>query len=153
MLGASEWAGVADVRRCAVVRRTFRLFLAALLAVAVALSASCAGGGSVRSHATSRMSVGADGLATIAAAQLPLEARRTLRLIQQGGPFPYPRDGVTFQNREGMLPREPSGYYREYTVPTPGAGDRGARRIITGKNGERYYTPDHYRTFMIVQGA
>lgn len=99
------------------------------------------------------MSVGADGLATIAAAQLPLEARRTLRLIQQGGPFPYPRDGVTFQNREGMLPREPSGYYREYTVPTPGAGDRGARRIITGKNGERYYTPDHYRTFMIVQGA
>jgi guanyl-specific ribonuclease Sa len=59
---------------------------------------------------------------------------------------------VTFQNREKRLPVESGGYYREYTVPTPGEGDRGARRIIAGRDGERYYTPDHYRTFMIVRG-
>ncbi len=83
----------------------------------------------------------------VAAARLPAEARRTLVLIDAGGPFPYHQDGVTFQNREGELPSEPSGYYREYTVPTPGSPDRGARRIIAGRSGERYYTSNHYRTF------
>ncbi|MEU5880965.1 ribonuclease domain-containing protein [Spirillospora sp. NPDC047279] len=83
---------------------------------------------------------------------LPAEARRILRLIDQGGPFPYRKDGSVFGNRERLLPREARGYYREYTVPTPGSQDRGARRLIAGKNGERYYTADHYRSFVRVAG-
>lgn len=78
---------------------------------------------------------------------LPREARETLALIKQGGPFPYKRDGVVFGNRERRLPARPSGYYREYTVPTPGARDRGARRIVAGTPDEFYYTDDHYNTF------
>jgi len=85
--------------------------------------------------------------AMIAVAQLPLEARQTLHLIDQGGPFPYSRDGIVFGNREGRLPRKPYGYYHEYTVPTPGSHDRGARRIIAGKTAERYYTDNHYQSF------
>ena len=83
----------------------------------------------------------------IAAAELPLEARHTLHLIDQGGPFTYSRDGIVFGNREGRLPRKPHGYYHEYTVPTPESHDRGARRIIAGKAAERYYTDNHYRSF------
>jgi len=78
---------------------------------------------------------------------LPREARETLALIKQGGPFPYKRDGVIFGNRERRLPARPSGYYREYTVPTPDARDRGARRIVAGTPDEFYYTDDHYNTF------
>jgi ribonuclease T1 len=85
--------------------------------------------------------------ATIGIAHLPPEARTTLRLIESGGPFRYAKDGSTFANRERRLPSKPRDYYREYTVPTPGSPDRGARRIITGTGGERYYTQDHYRTF------
>ncbi|MBO2453562.1 guanine-specific ribonuclease N1 and T1 [Actinomadura barringtoniae] len=87
---------------------------------------------------------------SVAVATLPAEAQQTLKLIDQGGPFPYRKDGSVFSNRERRLPREPRGYYREYTVPTPGSRDRGARRIIAGKEGERYYTGDHYRTFQQV---
>ena len=83
----------------------------------------------------------------IPAAQLPKEARETLALIRAGGPFPYPQDGKTFSNREKLLPLRERGYYREYTVKTPGARDRGARRIVAGERGEYYYTADHYRTF------
>jgi len=82
---------------------------------------------------------------------LPREARDTLALIKQGGPFPYKRDGVVFGNRERRLPSQPRGYYREYTVPTPGARDRGARRIIAGTPGEYYYTEDHYNTFLRIR--
>jgi len=78
---------------------------------------------------------------------LPIEARQTLALIKAGGPFPYSQDGKTFQNREKILPRKQRGYYREYTVKTPGAKDRGARRIVAGRDGEYYYTDDHYRSF------
>lgn len=85
--------------------------------------------------------------AEIRAADLPGEARATLALIKAGGPFAYPKDGNVFGNREGRLPPEKRGYYREYTVRTPGSRDRGARRIIAGKPGEYYYTDDHYRTF------
>jgi ribonuclease T1 len=85
--------------------------------------------------------------ATVVAAALPPEARQTLALIDSGGPFPYDRDGVVFENREGRLPQHDSGYYHEYTVPTPGSADRGARRIIAGSAGELYYTDDHYRSF------
>ena len=83
----------------------------------------------------------------IPAAELPTEARETLALIRAGGPFPYPQDGRTFQNREKLLPQQARGYYREYTVKTPGVRDRGARRIVSGKGGEFYYTADHYRSF------
>jgi ribonuclease T1 len=85
--------------------------------------------------------------ASVAASSLPAEARQTLALIERGGPFPYDRDGVVFENREGLLPDEAGSYYHEYTVPTPGASDRGARRIIEGAGGELYWTDDHYRTF------
>jgi len=78
---------------------------------------------------------------------LPAEARQTLALVKAGGPFPYPQDGKTFQNREKRLPQREPGYYREYTVKTPGAHDRGARRIVAGRGGEYYYTDDHYRSF------
>ena len=79
--------------------------------------------------------------------ELPPEARATLALIQKGGPFPYARDGAVFGNREGRLPRRGRGYYHEYTVKTPGARDRGARRIVAGESGELYYSDDHYRSF------
>jgi guanyl-specific ribonuclease Sa len=86
-------------------------------------------------------------------AGLPAEARQTLRLIESGGPFPYDRDGATFQNRERRLPAQPPGYYREYTVTTPGSPDRGARRIVSGGNPpvEFYYTDDHYRSFRRIE--
>ena len=86
-------------------------------------------------------------IADVGLADLPREARATVELIQQGGPFPYRKDGVTFGNRERLLPQARRGYYREYTVSTPGSRDRGARRIVTGSNGELYYTDDHYRSF------
>ena len=86
-------------------------------------------------------------VSTIAAAQLPPEARTTLKLIEQGGPFPYRKDGVVFGNRETKLPKQRYGYYHEYTVKTPGARNRGARRIISGGTHEYYYSDDHYRSF------
>lgn len=74
----------------------------------------------------------------------------TLSLVQRGGPFPYKQDGTVFQNREGHLPKRPRGYYREYTVPTPGAKNRGARRIVVGNDGDTWYTSDHYNTFVRI---
>ena len=84
---------------------------------------------------------------------LPAEAVATLEAVEHGGPFPYPRDGVVFQNREHRLPGRPRGYYREYTVPTPGSDDRGARRIVAGGDPPEvyYYTDDHYRSFRNVE--
>lgn len=79
--------------------------------------------------------------------QLPREAVETISLIRNGGPFPHQRDGVTFGNRERLLPQRERGWYREYTVKTPGAKDRGARRVIAGRDGTLYYTDDHYRSF------
>ncbi len=81
---------------------------------------------------------------------LPPEARTTLQLIDSGGPFPYSKDGTVFHNYEGLLPEKPDGYYREYTVVTPGSSDRGARRVIAGGNSERYYSDDHYITFKLI---
>jgi guanyl-specific ribonuclease Sa len=84
---------------------------------------------------------------------LPREATATLLAIERGGPFPYERDGVVFENRERVLPQRPRGYYREYTVTMPGASRRGARRIVTGGTPPEayYYTDDHYRTFHRVE--
>jgi ribonuclease T1 len=87
------------------------------------------------------------GLPLVALAQLPPEAADTVDLIDAGGPFPEDEDGSTFENREELLPEEPPGYYAEYTVPTPGSDDRGARRIVAGDEGELYWTGDHYRSF------
>jgi ribonuclease T1 len=87
------------------------------------------------------------GLPLVALAQLPPEAADTVDLIDAGGPFPEDEDGGTFENREELLPDEPRGYYAEYTVPTPGSDDRGARRIVAGDEGELYWTGDHYRSF------
>jgi ribonuclease T1 len=87
----------------------------------------------------------------IRSTDLPPEARQTIQLVKKGGLFPYAKDGSVFSNREGLLAAKPSGYYREYTVKTPGERDRGARRIIVGKDGEYYYTDDHYRSFKRIQ--
>jgi len=87
----------------------------------------------------------------IAVADLPPEARETLALIRRGGPFPYDRDGVVFNNFEKRLPIQPRGYYREYTVNTPGRKDRGPRRIIAGRDREYYYTADHYQSFRRIR--
>lgn len=88
-------------------------------------------------------------------AQLPVEERHavqaTVALIKAGGPFPYAKDGSTFGNREDLLPQKSAGYYREYTVETPGSPDRGARRIVAGRDGEIYYTRDHYRSFVRIE--
>jgi ribonuclease T1 len=101
------------------------------------------------STATPRVQ-GVSGLPTIRYQDLPKQAKDAIVLIDQGGPFPFERDGVTFQNREGLLPGQPRGYYREYTVITPGSRDRGARRIVAGEDGELYYTDDHYESFREV---
>ena len=89
----------------------------------------------------------ASGLPRVQLAQLPAEAAETVALIDAGGPFPEDEDGGTFGNREDLLPDEQMGYYTEYTVPTPGSDDRGARRIVAGDDGELYWTEDHYRSF------
>jgi ribonuclease T1 len=93
----------------------------------------------------------ASGMDVQALSKLPAEAAKTWKLIEANGPFPYPRnDGVTFQNREKRLPAKNSGYYKEYTVPTPGSQDRGARRFVTGSEKEVFYTGDHYSSFVVV---
>jgi ribonuclease T1 len=90
------------------------------------------------------------GLPTIAVAELPPQALAVLALIDRGGPFRYPQDDTVFGNFEGLLPRQAGGYYREFTVPTPGSRDRGARRLIAGRLGDIYYTSDHYASFRQV---
>lgn len=102
------------------------------------------------SSVSSARESGFSDLPTITVGELPQQARETIALIDDGGPFPYSRDGVVFGNREGLLPSKERGYYREYTVPTPGENDRGARRLVTGRAGELYYTDDHYQSFREV---
>ena len=93
-------------------------------------------------------------------ADLPKEGRTTYALIPKGGPYPYPKDGVTFGNFEGQLPKKQRGYYREFTVPTPGAKNRGARRIVCGAESREWrnnvpaacwYSGDHYQTFQNIK--
>lgn len=94
-------------------------------------------------------------LPTIRPADLPPEALDTLTIIGDGGPYPFRQDDGIFQNREGFLPDEPQGHYREYTVVTPGENDRGARRIVAGEDGALYYTSDHYASFseIVLEGG
>ena len=89
-------------------------------------------------------------------AELPREAQQTEKLIRAGGPFPYAKDGMSFGNRERQLPQRDRGFYREYTVPTPGASNRGARRIVCGgvpatQPEVCYYTDDHYASFRRIE--
>ncbi|XVV05423.1 ribonuclease domain-containing protein [Actinosynnema sp. CA-248983] len=110
-----------------------------------------AGAGPTSAAKPAQVPGAASGLPVKALTSLPGEARSTWELIERGGPFPYPRnDGVTFQNREKRLPAKSGDYYREYTVPTPGSDDRGARRLVTGREREVYYTGDHYESFVVV---
>ncbi len=95
-------------------------------------------------------------LAEISLSELPVQAQETHRLVHAGGPFPYAKDGVVFGNRERLLPRKARGFYREYTVKTPGARDRGARRLICGGTPPTapevcYYTADHYASFKRIR--
>ncbi|MFF1647397.1 ribonuclease domain-containing protein [Streptomyces sp. NPDC058240] len=103
----------------------------------------------------SSTSVSITSVGSICYSALPAQAHDTLDLIDAGGPFPYSQDGSVFQNREGVLPGQSTGYYHEYTVVTPGSPTRGARRIVTGEKAqEDYYTGDHYATFdLIDQGC
>ena len=113
---------------------------------------SAGGSGRASSGATASGTSGdGDAADVVPVAQLPAQARATLKLIDAGGPFPYSRDGIVFANREGRLPKHPRGWYHEYTVETPGESDRGARRLIQGKDGTIYYTGDHYESFRRVQ--
>lgn len=118
-------------------------------------TAACLAGAGAGAQA--RPQPGTEGIGSVALAQLPPEARATERLIRAGGPFPYDKDGSVFGNRERLLPRQSRGFYREYTVRTPGASHRGARRIVCGgREPSRpeacFYTEDHYASFRrIVQ--
>ena len=118
-----------------------RAFACAALALLVALAPTA--GNAQRAPAPT--------VAEIAVAQLPKEARETLALIKKGGPYPYAKDGVVFGNREARLPKQKRGYYREFTVKTPGERTRGARRIVAGQAGEYWYTDDHYATFRRIR--
>ncbi|MER6996386.1 ribonuclease [Streptomyces sp. NPDC000410] len=118
-----------------------------LLGGAAALVSALLIGGPVAAEATAAPTAVGD----ICYSDLPAQAHDTLELIDNGGPFPYPQDGTVFQNREGILPDHSTGYYHEYTVKTPGSSNRGARRIVTGREAEEdYYTADHYRSFDLV---
>lgn len=134
--------------------RTTRTWTAALL---TGLALSCAtawlpGEALARRHAPPETSATAD---LVALSTLPEQAQDVHRRILSGGPFRYAKDGVVFGNRERILPRQPRGFYREYTVPTPGERDRGARRIVCGGKDIRqpetcFYTRDHYQSFQQI---
>ncbi|MFG2666066.1 ribonuclease domain-containing protein [Streptomyces sp. NPDC048387] len=120
----------------------------AALAAAAAVAATLFTGPAATAAPASAPASVAASVGSVCYSALPAEAYDTLELIDQGGPFPYSQDGVVFQNREGVLPAQSSGYYHEYTVITPGVHTRGARRIVTGRQyQEDYYTADHYATF------
>ncbi|MCB5180080.1 ribonuclease domain-containing protein [Streptomyces antimicrobicus] len=136
----------------ALLRALGAVFLCAVF-LATAACGSGAGGGRqavVPSAPAGTAPDWARGMVTVRAADLPPQARDTLALIDRGGPYPYRQDGTVFGNFEKALPRQKRGYYREFTVPTPGSRDRGARRIVTGEGGESYYTDDHYKSFKAV---
>jgi len=143
------------------------LYLAILLVAYLVISLSSGGislpdfisNPNEQSPASQTASNGSSGIAAatqagpgeISVNDLPSEGRTTLKLIKEGGPFPYSKDASVFNNYEGLLPGKPAGYYHEYTVVTPGSSDRGARRIVAGQDGEYYYTSDHYGSFKLIR--
>jgi len=137
-------------------RALWQRWLASLL-LGVSMSMALVAALSTPAAARTTQHAGSQDVISIRA--LPPEAQRVLVLIQQGGPFPHKKDGVTFFNRERLLPSQARGYYTEYTVPTPGARNRGARRIVAGRgaggnpatSGEYWYTSDHYSSFQRIQ--
>lgn len=140
--------------RLAAAAALLRALLRALLMLLMLLPvAACEG------RAGAESDTGARAVAEVRLSELPAEARRTLALVKAGGPFPFRKDGSVFGNRERRLPTRARGYYTEYTVPTPGSRDRGARRIVAGSgtsgnpagSGEYYYTDDHYETFRRIR--
>jgi ribonuclease T1 len=139
----------------------FRHGLAGAITLAVTLGLAAAGCGSAAASgspsntraACSTSSAVPSGMKVLTTAQLPAQALATLRLIAAGGPYPYAQDNTIFGNYGGTLPRERYGYYREFTVQTPGAESRGVRRVVIGSGGEDYYTSDHYATFAWIACA
>lgn len=139
---------MAFVRPLAVEKSLRKLGLSFTAAVVVACAAAAGLAGVTSAKARDLT----DASEAVSLATLPPEARQTDRLIRSGGPFPYSKDGTVFGNRERLLPRRPRGFYREYTVPTPGSRDRGARRMVCGGSQPRepeacFYTADHYASF------
>lgn len=133
--------GGADVRH----GTWHRLWQTSLVGVACMLSAA----------ATLAFQPDASGYDTVRQSDLPAQGRTVLRLIETGGPFPHEKDGTVFGNRERQLPKHKRGYYREYTVATPGLNHRGAKRIVCGGENTRspdacYYTKDHYASFRLI---
>ncbi|GAD21177.1 ribonuclease domain-containing protein [Acidovorax sp. MR-S7] len=130
----------------AVAIRAYKTVLACALGAAFMLAPAAA---------SARQSSDLPGAAPVALADLPFQGRKTYALILQGGPFPYDKDGTVFGNRERLLPLHKRGYYREYTVKTPGARGRGARRIVCGGAPRTpdacYYTGDHYASFREIR--
>ena len=129
--------------------QTIRSFgVAAVLGTATVVQLA----GSGAAFAREPMVVTAESLGTVSLASLPPEAQQTERLVRAGGPFPFDKDGVVFGNRERRLPSQARGYYREYTVPTPHAKNRGAKRLVCGGRQPQqpeacFYTDDHYASF------
>ncbi|MEU3401779.1 ribonuclease domain-containing protein [Streptomyces filamentosus] len=137
------------------IARCLRLGLAVLAGLSLLLTGCSAGTATptataAPSRTASAPAQRASSLPVVRESELPPEARTTLARIRAGGPFPYAKDGTVFSNFERILPPRKRGYYHEYTVRTPGERDRGARRIVTGGEGERYYTDDHYESFREV---
>jgi ribonuclease T1 len=118
-----------------------------LVVVFLSILLACFSNAQARSHQSNITS----SKVFVSVGDLPPEARETYGLIKQGGPFPYHRDGLVFGNREYQLPKRPHGYYHEYTVKTPRAPNRGARRIVCGVVTECYYTDDHYQSFKRIK--
>ena len=127
--------------------------LVALVIVGIVLASRQSGSSASTAGRTTthRASTSRGDILTVDASSLPAEARVTLKLIASHGPFLHRQDGVVFSNRENRLPAQDRGYYHEYTVETPGAPTRGARRIITGSSGQKWYTGDHYRSFQRIR--
>lgn len=130
----------------AVAIRAYKTVVACALGAAVVLAPATA---------SARQASALPGSPPIALAELPPQGRATYALIHQGGPFPYEKDGTVFGNRERLLPPHKRGYYREYTVKTPGTRGRGARRIVCGGVPRTpdacYYTSDHYASFREIR--
>jgi ribonuclease T1 len=142
--------GPSGVQRRWIVLGTAAAVLVVVLATVLGFLAGRHNSSDPPSGSPASASTPVSGLPTVALAALPAQGRETLALIDKGGPFPYDRDGITFSNAERLLPQQPRGYYREYTVPTPGSRDRGARRLVVGTAGDIYYTDDHYASFRQV---